>query len=89
MQVYLPDDLYAIVKSQGLSASRLLQDAVRDQCLRQEKIRAAQEYAEEIFAELGQPTAEEIEWADAKAREIVESLRAGERSDPMPLADAS
>ena len=89
MQVYLPDDLYAIVKSQGLSASRLLQDAVRDQCLRQEKIRAAQEYVQEIYDELGPPTAEEIAWADAKAREIVASLRAGEQSDTAPLADAS
>ena len=29
MQVYLPDDLYAVVKERQLPASELLQDAVR------------------------------------------------------------
>ena len=80
MQVYLSDDLYDIVKSQGLSASRLLQDAVRDHCVRQEKIAAVRAHAEEIFAELGPPTAEEIEWADKKAREIIDSLQRHELS---------
>ena len=77
MQVYLSDELYDIVKSQGLSPSGLLQDAVRAHCERQEKIRSAQEYVQEVFAELGPPTAEETEWAENKAREIIESLRAG------------
>ena len=86
MQVYLSDELYDVVKSQGLSASRMLQDAVRQHCDRQEKIRAAHEYAEEVFAELGPPTAEEIEWAETKARRIVEWLSAGEQSDAKPPA---
>ena len=80
MQVYLSDDLYKVVKSQGLSASRLLQDAVQGHCQRQEKIAAARAYAEEIFAELGPPTAEEAEWADKKALEIIDSLRPNEPS---------
>lgn len=80
MQVYLSDDLYDIVKSQGLSASRLLQDAVRSHCLRQEKIAEAHAYVQEIYAELGPPTAEDIEWAENKAREIADSLRAGEQA---------
>ena len=77
MQVYLSDELYNIVKSQGLSPSGLLQDAVRAHCERREKIRLTQEWAQEIFAELGPPSAEEVEWAENKAREIIESLRAG------------
>lgn len=77
MQVYLSDEIYDIVKSQGLSPSGLLQDAVRAHCERQEKIRAAREYVQEMYAELGPPTAEESEWAETKAREIIASLRAG------------
>ena len=86
MQVYLSDELYDIVKSQGLSPSGLLQDAVRAHCERQEKIRLTQEWAQEIFAELGPPTAEEVEWAETKARRITEWLRAGEQSDAEPPA---
>ena len=74
---YLSDELYSVVKSQGLSPPGLLQDAVRAHCERQEKIRLAHEYVQEMYAELGPPGAEDIEWADAKAREITESLRAG------------
>ena len=74
MQVCPPDDLYDIVKSQGLSASRLLQDAVRNHCVRQETITGARAHVQEIYEELGPPTAEEIEWAEKKAREIIDSL---------------
>ena len=89
MQVYLSDDLYEVVKSQGLSASRLLQDAVRDHCVRQEKIAEAHAYAQEIFAELGPPTAEDIEWADTHVREILKSLPRNEaRRSREPLPDA-
>lgn len=80
MQVYLPDDLYNVVESQGLSASRLLQDAVRDHCDRQEKIRAAHEYVQEMYELLGPPTADDIEWAEKKAREIANSLHGGQSS---------
>lgn len=86
VQVYLLDDLYDIVQSQGLSASRLLQDAVRDHCDRQEKIRAAHEYVQEMYELLGPPTAEDIGCADAKAREILDALRAGEHSAAAPPA---
>ena len=77
MQVYLSDELYDIVKSQGLSASGLLQDAVRAHCERQEKIAGVDAYIQEMYELLGPPSAEDIEWADAKADRIVESLRAG------------
>lgn len=80
MQVYLPEHLYDIVKSQGLSASRLLQDAVRDHCVRQEKIRAAHEYVQEMYERLGPPTADDIEWAENKAREIANSLQGDQSS---------
>ena len=81
VQVYLTDDLHKIVQSQGLSASRLLQDAVRGHDRRQEKIAELHTYVQEIYDELGPPTPEDIEWAETKVREIVSSLRAGEKSD--------
>lgn len=80
MQVYLPDDLYNVVKSQCLSASRLLQEAVRSHCQRQEKIAEAHRHVQEIYAELGPPTAEDIECAENKAREIADALRGGEQA---------
>lgn len=80
MQVYLSSDLYDIVKSQGLSASRLLQDAVRNHCVRQERVAAAHAYVQEVYKELGPPSAEETEWADDMAREIIDSLRHNELS---------
>jgi hypothetical protein len=33
MQVYLPADLYELVKKRGLPASELLQEAVRTECI--------------------------------------------------------
>lgn len=89
MQVYLPDDLYDVVKSQGLSASRLLQDAVRAHCQRQEKVAAAHAYVQETHEELGPPTAEDIEWAETKAHEILSSLRAGEQSEAEASSSSS
>lgn len=86
--MYLPDDLYDIVKSQGLPASRLQQDAVRDHCQRLEQIAVAHAYAQEIFAELGPPTAEEFERAETAAREIADSLRAGKQPAATPPANS-
>ena len=88
MQVYLSDDLYDVVKSQGLSPSRLLQDAVRDHCQRQEKIAEARAYVQEIYEQLGPPTEEDNVWAETLTRQILGSLRADELSDAEPLADS-
>lgn len=38
MQVYLPDDLYRQVKARRIKASELLQEAVRAEVRRQERI---------------------------------------------------
>ena len=44
MQVYLPDDLYAKVKSRGLPASELLQQAVRAELRRQDLLAETDKY---------------------------------------------
>lgn len=65
IQVYLPDDLYALVKARGLPASQLLQEAVRAEARRLELIEEAERYLDALVDEVGQPTPEEIARADA------------------------
>ncbi len=72
MQVYLPDDLYALVKDLHLPASELLQDAVRAEARRRELLAEADIYLEELAAEVGQPSAEDAARAERIVREILD-----------------
>ena len=63
MQVYLPDDLYRAVKDRKLPASELLQAAVRDELERQRLLDETDQYLAELWAEVGEPTEEEMAWA--------------------------
>lgn len=72
MQVYLPDDLHRAVKERGLPVSELLQDAIRAELNTQDKIRAIDEYLDELRKEVGEPTPEEDAWAEDIARKIAE-----------------
>ena len=65
MQVYLPEDLYRLVKELGLPASELLQDAVRVEARRRQLLAATDEYLAELIAEVGEPSAEDEAWARA------------------------
>jgi hypothetical protein len=70
MQVYLPTDLYEIVKEGRLPASELLQEAVRTE-IRRRKLRAAsRRYTTELAAQVGQPAARERARAVAVAQRI-------------------
>ena len=55
MQVYLPDDLYEMVKTRGLPASELLQKAVRAELRRQELLTETDRYVADLVAEVGPP----------------------------------
>jgi len=79
LQVYLPDDLYAEVKSQHLPASQLLQDAVRAELRRRALIHAADAYLADLVAEVGEPTAADRAWAEMLVSGIVDgpAARAG------------
>ena len=55
MQVYLPTDLYEIVKERGLPLSELLEEAVRTEVRRQELQSAIRSYTSELAAQVGQP----------------------------------
>jgi post-segregation antitoxin (ccd killing protein) len=65
IQVYLPDDLYALVKQRGLPASQLLQEAVRAEARRLALLEEAERYLDALVEEVGQPTPEETARADA------------------------
>ena len=64
MQIYLPEELYAELKRRKLPASELLQTAVRAEIRRLELADAADEYLQELIAEVGEPSPEELAWAE-------------------------
>ena len=70
MQVYLPDDLYKLVKKGRLPASELLQDAVRAEVRRRELLEEGDKYVAELVAQLGEPTARQRLRAGAITRQI-------------------
>jgi hypothetical protein len=53
MQVYLPDDLYELVKTRGLPASELLQKAVRAEGRRLDLLAEADRYLAELVVLTG------------------------------------
>ena len=70
MQVYLPDELYRVVKERDLPASELLQSAVRDELRRQQLREEADRYVAELIDEVGEPSAKAIARAEALSRRI-------------------
>ena len=70
MQLYLPDDLSALVKSRGLPASELLQKAVRAELRRLDLLEENARYLAELEDDVGEPTPAEL----ARARAVVERI---------------
>jgi len=70
MQLYLPDDLYALVKARSLPASELLQKAVRAELRRLDLLEESASYLAALQAEVGEPTAAER----ARAKALVERI---------------
>jgi hypothetical protein len=70
MQVYLPDELYKLVKANGLPASELLQKAVRAELRRLELLAETDRYMEDLVTEVGPPTAGQRTRAAAVARRL-------------------
>ncbi len=71
MQVYLPDDLYAAVKSHGLRASELLQEAVRAELHRESLRGGLDRYLAEREAEVGPPSPKQLAQAQALIDRLV------------------
>lgn len=70
MQVYLPDDLYELVKARGLPASELLQKAVRAELRRQDLLTESDRYVAELVSQVGAPTSSEHARAKAVAGRV-------------------
>jgi hypothetical protein len=77
MQIYLPDDLYEAVKEGRLSASELLQEAVRTELRRRELIARSEQYTADLAKRVGEPTSRQRTRAAARARQI--AVRRAER----------
>jgi post-segregation antitoxin (ccd killing protein) len=71
VQVYLPDDLYAELKSRKLPASELLQLAVQAEIERRDALDATDQYLAELSAEVGEPSSQDR----ARARAIVRHVQ--------------
>jgi post-segregation antitoxin (ccd killing protein) len=74
MQVYLPDDLYELVKERGLPASELLQEAVRAEVRRLELVAASAKYTAELRRQVGAPSASQRARAAEVAKRAVSRL---------------
>jgi len=70
MQVYLPDDLYKLVKARRLPASELLQAAVRAEVRRLNLLAEGDRYLADLVAQVGKPTARQRARAGLLARQI-------------------
>jgi post-segregation antitoxin (ccd killing protein) len=70
MQVYLPEDLYRVVKDRGLPASELLQRAVQAELRRQGLLEETDRYLRDLIAEVGTPDADTVARADALSRRV-------------------
>ena len=74
MQVYLPDELYKLVKAHGLPASELLQKAVRAELRRLGLLAETDRYLADLVAEVGPPAAAQRTRAAAVARRLARRL---------------
>ena len=70
VQVYLPDDLYEALKSRGLPASELLQQALRAELERRDALDAVDEYLSDLGDEVGEPSERQLSRAEAIAQRI-------------------
>jgi hypothetical protein len=70
MQVYLPQDLYDLVKKRRLPASELLQRAVRAELRRLDLLAESDRYVAELMSQVGRPNPAERARARAVAGRI-------------------
>jgi hypothetical protein len=70
MQVYLPDDLYKLVKARRLPASELLQRAVRAEVSRLDLLAESDRYLSDLMAQVRKPSPSERARASVMARRI-------------------
>src|SRR5690349_9346820 len=82
VNVYLPDDLYEMVKRERLSPSDVLQEALRAQAAVQERLAALDEYIADMIAEVGEPTEENLREAEEMAQRMLAHDLGASKADP-------
>jgi len=70
IQLYLPDDLYELVKASGIAASELFQKAVRAELKRRQLLSETDGYLKKLVREVGAPTRSERARADALVKRL-------------------
>ena len=80
MNISLPDDLVRRAKEAGLNVSKLARDAILQELERAAKIAAFDKYMEELEAELGPPTKEQVAEAKVWVSEVYGRAEADRRS---------
>lgn len=70
IQLYLPDDLYELVKASGIAASELFQKAVRAELKRRQLLSETDGYLKKLVREVGAPTRSDRARADALAKRL-------------------
>ncbi|MBN1605057.1 MAG: hypothetical protein JW940_00405 [Polyangiaceae bacterium] len=75
MQVYLPDELYRLVKDRRLPASELLQSAVRAEVRRRDLLAETERYLADLVAQVGEPSSIDRTRARAVAGRIARRAR--------------
>jgi len=70
MQVYLPDELYRLVKKRRLPASELLQNAVRAEVRRRDLLSETDRFTASLIDEVGEPDGA----AKSRAKELAQRI---------------
>ncbi len=70
LQVYLPDELYRVVKERQLPASELLQGAVRAELRRLKLLEETDRYLSELVEEVGEPSPASVARAERLAQRV-------------------
>jgi len=75
MQVYLPDELYDLVKARRLPASELLQRAVKAELRRLDLLQEGGRYLAALVSQVGEPRPAERSRARGVAERIARRIR--------------
>jgi len=75
VQAYLPDDLHRALKKRRLSASELLQRALRAELRRLELLAETDRYVRGLVDRVGQPTARDREAAEGLVARVQRQAR--------------
>lgn len=73
MQVYLPELLYQQVKESELPVSEILQAALRERLIVEEKQKALDAYLIELAEDVGEPSEQTLKAADTWVQSLVRS----------------